>query len=184
MKVRYEGMKKFIAMLLLVAILAVSTAALANVKFTGSCYVYKHEGYGKTSTVIHKGSILKDKYHGKYWTKVDLGDGTSGWVRSKYVTSTSQKVSGPFYGAGGQGKSTEKGKETTGVSGSKIKATGRVHVRSGASLDSTVLGTLYPGETLKFTGATKKDSRGVKFYKVSYDGKTAWVSSGYSEIVK
>ena len=178
-------MKKFIAMLLLVSVLAVSTAAMANVLFTGSCYVYKHEGYGMTDTIIHKGSILEETYMGKYWTEVELSDGTTGWVRTKYVTYTSKSSNGsPIYGSGGQGRSTQVGSETPDVAGSRIRATGRVNVRSNASLSSNILGTLQPGETVKFLNATRKDSRGVVFYKVSYKGQTAWISSGYSEIVK
>ena len=174
-------MKKFVAMLLLVALLTVSVAALATVKFTGSCYVYKKPGCGKTSTIIHKGSVMEGTM-GKYWTEIEFDDGTTGWVRTKYVKSSTAEAQ-TVYGSKGQGKSSETDEEEE-KAGKKIKATGRVHVRDAASLDSKVLGTLTKGQKLTYKGVVKYDSRGVGFYKVSYNGKTAWVSSAYAELIK
>ena len=45
-------MKKLIAMLMLVALLASTVSALANVEFTGSAYLYKKAGSGKTKIII------------------------------------------------------------------------------------------------------------------------------------
>jgi len=67
--------------------------------------------------------------------------------------------------------------------GQKIKATGNLNVRKGPSLDYIVLGTIATGKTLEFLGEVKKDKRGVAWYKVRYNGHTAWVSSKYSKIV-
>ena len=179
-------MKKVISAILLVSILAACTVALANVEFIGSTYVYKKAGSGKTSIVIKRGSVLEDvDTYGKYWTKVELSDGSTGWVRTKYVKSTTKDVEDApvIYGAGGYKKSSVKG-DGDPITAKKIKATGRVNIRDGASLSSKVLGTLQKGKTLPATGKTKIDSRGVTFYEVKYNGKIAYVSSGYSEPVK
>ena len=175
-------MKKFLSMLLLVAILATSVAALAqNWKFTKNAYCYKSAGHGKTQTVIAKGSVAEGKL-GTNWVKITLSNGKKVYVKKSTVKKTDADVK-IKYAQGGTFKSKEDGEEEE-ASGKKVKATGNVKIRSKACLDSNVLGTLKKGKTLKFKGATKKDDRGVAFYKVSYNGKTAWVSSLYSKIVK
>ena len=45
-------------------------------------------------------------------------------------------------------------------------------------------GTMHTGETAKYLGETKKDERGVAWYKVSFNGKTGWVSSKYGKLNK
>lgn len=178
-------MKKAIAAILVLTLLA--TTALAAIQFTGSAYVYKKPTRTKanrTSTVVKKGTIL-DGTRGKTWTTVTLSDGSTGYIPSEYTKETSKTPDDApvIYGAGGQNKSTE-GTKTGTTSAKKIKATGNVNIRDGASLSSKVLGTLHKGNTLPTTGKTKTDSRGVKFYEVKYNGKTAYVSSGYAEEVK
>lgn len=67
--------------------------------------------------------------------------------------------------------------------GQKIKATGNAHIRKGPGLDYDSMGTIAAGKTLTFLGFVKKDGRGVAWYKVSFNGKTGWISSKYSKIV-
>ena len=173
--------RKFIAGLLMLSLLAASAAALANVKFTGSCFVYGKPGSGMTHTVVHKGSVLKDiDRYGKYWVKVELSDGSTGWVRAKYVADTSLDVEDKpsIYGSGGQNKSTE-GDWVT-AHGTKVTATGRVNVRDAACLSSRVLTTMHKGDVAKYLGKAREDSRGVVFYRIRFGDVTGWVSSGYS----
>lgn len=70
-----------------------------------------------------------------------------------------------------------------GESGEKVKATGDVFVRKHASKESEDIGVLYNGKTAPYLGEKKKDSRGVYFYKISFNGKNGWVSSKYSKII-
>lgn len=78
----------------------------------------------------------------------------------------------------------EMGEVTGGKSANeKIKATGSVNVRTGPGLQYPSIGTIEKGDKLVFLGATKKDDRGVRWYKVKYNGKNGWVSSKYSKIV-
>ena len=175
-------MKKWMAALLALGLLAASTA-LANVRFTGSCYVYEKPGSGKTDVTIEKGSVLEDiDYYGSYWVKVRLSDGTAGWVRSKYVTDTSREVDDVSitYAGGADRKSTE-GKKVS-ASGSTVTATGRVNVRDAACLDSNVVFTLEKGDKAKYLGEAREDSRGVVFYKIKFKGNKGWVSSAYAKL--
>ena len=38
------------------------------------------------------------------------------------------------------------------------------------------------GQTASYLGSTKKDARGVAWYKVSFNGRTGWVSSRYGKL--
>lgn len=75
--------------------------------------------------------------------------------------------------------------EVTGGKGSGdiVKTTGNVHVRKGPGLDYAEMGTLEKGTLISYLGSTKKDERGVKWYKINYNGKVGWVSSKYSKLV-
>jgi len=72
------------------------------------------------------------------------------------------------------------------VSGGKgksnfLKTTGQVNVRKGPGLDYTSIGTLAKGTIVSYLGSTKKDDRGVAWYKINYNGIAAWISSKYSK---
>ena len=71
--------------------------------------------------------------------------------------------------AGGKGKSNF------------IKTTGQVNVRKGPGLDYGTYGTLAKGTIVSYLGATKKDNRGVAWYKINFNGTAAWISSKYSK---
>lgn len=60
-----------------------------------------------------------------------------------------------------------------------IRLTGSVNFRKNADKDSKKVGTIASGIKLKYT-EYQKDNRGVKWYKVSFKGKTGWVSSKYA----
>ena len=64
-----------------------------------------------------------------------------------------------------------------------VKTTGNVNIRKGPGLDYAIMGTLPPDVYLSYLGSTKKDDRGVKWYKVNYNGNVGWVSSRYSKLV-
>lgn len=65
----------------------------------------------------------------------------------------------------------------------KVKTTGSVNVRSGPGLDYESLGSVKKGTTFEYQGESRKDDRGVTWYRVKYDGSTkAWVSSRYATL--
>ena len=175
-------MKKFLAALLLAAILVTSVAFAANVQFTGSTHVYKYAGSHKLATVIRKGSIAKKVGScGKTWTQIQLTDkkGTKVWVKSKYVKST-KKDGNIIYSAGGAGYSTAGKKGPGMVAGwyivNTFKKGQKTNIRAKANLSSKSLCTVKYGTKVYVLGPTQYDSRGVEWVKVKYKGKTGWLS--------
>ena len=63
-----------------------------------------------------------------------------------------------------------------------VVTTGNVHVRKGPGLDYASMGTLAKGTTVSYLGSTKKDERGVAWYKINFNGNVGWVSSKYSKL--
>ena len=64
-----------------------------------------------------------------------------------------------------------------------VKTTGNVNIRKGPGLDYGTMGTVPEDVYLSYLGSTQKDDRGVKWYKVNYNGKVGWISSRYSKLV-
>ena len=164
---KMKNVKKVLAVLLVLAtIFALTTAALASGKtLYVTATVNLRNGAGLNYSVIrtlHKGDAIKATDYdwderGVVWYKTKI-DGRTGWVSSKYLTDAPS------------GKS-------------KIVLTGKANLRKEASKESKSLKTVPSGTVLSYT-KTAKDDRGVLWYKVSYDGKTGWVSSKYAKIKK
>lgn len=57
---------------------------------------------------------------------------------------------------------------------------GKSNVRTGPGLAYKSIGVLHPGEEAKFLGKTSTDDRGVVWYKIEWNGRSAWVSSRYT----
>ena len=159
-----KTMMKLIAALLIAAMMMTGAAlAAGQIRTDGSVNVRKGAGLDYASKgTIKAGKVLdyddtrKDE-RGVIWYHITNGRG--GWVSSKYAT----QVSG---------------------NSSVVKATGNVNVRKGPGLDYADIDTMEKGDRATYLGETKKDNRGVAWYKVSYDGITGWVSSKYGKLVK
>ena len=119
----------------------------------------------KGTTLTFKGKKSTDS-RGVAWYKVSY-NGKTGWVSSKF-----SKVSGSSSSSSGGSSS----------SGSKVVTTGKVTIRKSANKNSDAVGYMDSGKTAKYLGEKKKDSRGVVWYKISYNGTTGWVSSRYSNL--
>ena len=61
---------------------------------------------------------------------------------------------------------------------------GKSHVRTGPGLDYKSICVLHRGEDAAYLGETSIDERGVIWYKIRWDGRTAWVSSMYTKKVR
>ena len=59
-----------------------------------------------------------------------------------------------------------------------------MNVRKGAGLEYGKTTVMAKNDTARYLGETKKDSRGVAWYKVNFCGRTGWVSSKYGKLVK
>ena len=182
-------MKKFLATLLLVAILVSSVAFAADLlKFKKNAYLYEKPRCHKTSTVIKKGSIAKGAASAKmtagHFSMVKI-NGKKFYVKSELVEVVKKGSEKIIYAAGGTQKSKEAGSEEK-VSGyKKVRATGKCNIRATASLQGKSLGTFKKGKWMTFKGVKKADDRGVYWYKiVTSKGVTGWVSEAYTKLEK
>ena len=159
-----KTMMKWIAALLIAAMM-MTTAALAagQIKTTGSVNVRKGAGLNYASKgTVKAGKVLdyddtKKDGRGVVWYHITSGK--SGWVSSKYATPVSKDKN-------------------------VVKATGNVNLRKGPGLGYASIATLKKGKTAAYLGEKKKDNRGVAWYKVSFGGKTGWISSKYGKLIR
>ena len=61
---------------------------------------------------------------------------------------------------------------------------GKSNVRTGPGLEYKSIGVLHRGEDAKYLGETSIDDRGVLWYKIRWNGHSAWVSSMYTKKVR
>ena len=75
--------------------------------------------------------------------------------------------------------------EVTGGKHSYIEGDdGKSHVRTGPSLGYQSIGVLHRGEDARYLHETSVDDRGVLWYKIRWNGRSAWVSSMYTKKVR
>ena len=164
-----RSISRILAVVTLVSLFICMFAGMAlaetYVKTTGSVHVRKGPGldYAKIATVskgssyLYKGESKDDR--GVTWYKVEY-KGSTAWISSKYSkTYSSSTATGTIYGVG------------------------KSNIRSKASLNGKILGTLPKGAEATHVGnETATDSRGVTWYKIKYNGITGWVSSKYTTL--
>ena len=166
-------MRKLIAALIALAlVLALSGAALADsvtVHITGNCNVrsgpslnYRILGSVSEGTTLKGTGTKRYDSRGVAWHEVTYR-GDRGWVSSKYAytTGSSGSKSATRYVVGDSGKS---------------------NVHTGPGLSYKVIGVLRVDDSARFLDKTSVDSRGVTWYKISWKGDTAWVSSKYTRL--
>ena len=64
----------------------------------------------------------------------------------------------------------------------EVYTTGNVNLRTGPGLNYDAMGSVPEGSELEYLGEISTDERGVDWYKVDYKGRSAWISSKYSEL--
>lgn len=151
---------------ILVVMLLVSCTAFASSKKVTTGNVNMRKGastsYGIVRT-IPKGvtvTVTDSRKDGNgrtwYYTKYN---GSSGWVYGRYLSSSGSK------------------------SGKYVWATrGSSYIRAKYNKTSKIKASLPQGDCAKYLGSSKKDGRGVRWYKVSYCGVTGWISSRYTTL--
>ena len=113
---------------------------------------------------------------GSVWYQVKY-NGTTGWIYSAYA----EKYSSSSDDSDSQSGSTVV--KTYDIDGKYVKVVGgSVNIRSNAGTSYKVLGSMPSGAYGTCMGMAAKDSRGVVWYKVKYNGVTGWVSSRYSKV--
>lgn len=157
-----KNLVRGIAVFALIALFTCGAAfAAGTVKVTGD--VNMRSGPGTQFIVI--GSVPS----GKTVTYKDYTSSGSGWY---YVTYNGN----PGWISGSYAK--EIGGSTTG----NIRMTGKSYLRKLPNLNADTIRTIDKGEELYYFDVST-DSRGVDWYKVTYGGKTGWVSSKYTESI-
>lgn len=171
-----KNIKKIVAAML-VAVMLLASAALAAGKIKtdgqvnlrkGADLDYASVGTMKAGKVLNFDKTRKDE-RGVIWYHVK-----GGWISSKNTTQIEGTVS----------KEKDASTKSAKATGNTVKATGNLHLRKGPGLDYAEAGIIKAGKTAKYLGTTRKDARGVAWYKVSFNGKTGWVSSKYGKLIK
>ena len=149
-----------LAFLMAALICLSAVSALADVKLVTTAKLNLRTGAGtgfKRITTIPKGAIVtcgesqKDS-DGAVWYYTTYNN-MKGWVSSRYLSSG-------------------------GTASGSLTTTGKVNLRAGAGLNYSSLGTIDKGVSLNYDSYAT-DNRNVIWYRVSYSGKTGWVSSKY-----
>ena len=169
MKMMKKGLCLVLMLAMLIAAFSMPAFAASNytVKATASVNLRKGAGtnYEKLTTVS-KGTKLV--YLGEYqtvggvkWYKVSCSKGIA-WVSSKYsqivkVTATDSPAS------------------------KTLVTTASVNLRKGPGLGYAKITSVSEGTKFSYI-TSSTDDRGVKWYKVYYNGGTAWISSRYSKV--
>lgn len=139
-----------------------SGAGTGNAKITtvanGTNMIY----LGETATV-----------GGSTWYKVTTSAGI-GWVSGAYSRLVSTPDVKPVSSSGSSSGST---------TGTKVYVSGgSVWLRTGPGLGYKSVTTVHEGQNLNYRGSSSVDDRGVRWYNVTYNGQSVWISSRYAKL--
>lgn len=118
-------------------------------------------------TVLHKGEsgLFLDQTsvdgRGVAWYRISF-DGKKGWVSSKYTTLGNAATSEPVRYI--------------------VASKGQTNIRTSGNLDAEAIGVLPQDASAAYMGSSSTDERGVKWYRINYDGVKGWVSSKYTKL--
>jgi len=149
----------------------VRATAQVNVR-SGAGVGYKDVGtLEKNEQVPYLNETAKDK-SGQTWYKIRYYSFGDAWVSSAYSRVVTDQV-------GMSGVATINGKTT----GSFVEATnGDSNLRTGPGLGYQDIGTVKNGECARYLNMSSVDERGVRWYKVFYNGDEGWLSSRYTTL--
>lgn len=106
------------------------------------------------------------------------GGGSSGSSGSGNSGNSNSGSSGSSSSGNSEGTSKPKAPSFTTVN-ETVYATDSVNVRSSYSTSSSVIGSLNKGQSVTRIGVATTSINGIKWSKVKYNGKTAYISSSY-----
>ena len=126
-------------------------------------------------TTVKKGTIHKIIDKSKYWYKIQLSNGTSGWVYGYYVEETIEDISDDSSSDNNTSKPEDIIETEVNLNG-KVTSSVRLNVRSGPGINYSVKTSLSPGQVVVLL------SQSNGWYKVKLsNGTTGWASSSYVE---
>lgn len=103
------------------------------------------------------------------WAKVKY-NGKMGYVNAKYLTMPDTPIDPP---------PTNSNIESMTATGKVVKTNDFLNVRSQPNADSSILGKVYPNNTVTITGKDKNTG----WYRINFNGSTGYVSNYYIELV-
>ena len=110
---------------------------------------------------------------GSTWYKVTTSAGI-GWVSGAYSRLVSTPDVKPVSSSGSSSGST---------TGTKVYVSGgSVWLRTGPGLGYKSVTTVHEGQNLNYRGSSSVDDRGVRWYNVTYNGQSVWISSRYAKL--
>ena len=198
-------MKKFLAMLIALAVLAGCASALATsymifptgpiltdptptpgpapglyVEFKEDSAVYRRAGSGKTSVVILKGSTAyaTERSQNKKWVKIFYGKNNQqeGWVPFKLLKRASYDYPLINYASASGGDGRVDKGDAAKLSGMRFTVRVDAFVYRNGSSSGKPIGRLRKGLTVTATGRLNVDATGVFFVQIDYKGQSGWMS--------
>lgn len=158
-------MKKRMSLLVMFVLLmafALPVSAASKIYVNADVNLRKGPGLSyKIYTSVEEGTALKylkkskKDDRGIKWYKVSYKKKKL-WVSSRYASKVSQPTT-----------SAKK----------RVITTCRANLRKGPGTKYKIVADVSNGSSMKYLNQTKKDTRGVKWYKVSFYGKKVWISS-------
>ncbi|MDO4620903.1 MAG: SH3 domain-containing protein [Lachnospiraceae bacterium] len=173
-------MKKLICLAVTLFMLSISTCVYAQVTVTQE--VNLRSGPGLKYDIVDSvpaGTVLQDNdsimadERSVYWYAV-IYKGQSCWVSSKF-----SEITGSDYEAQPLSDDTPETPASTESSSGSFTTTADVNLREGPGISYDILSSVKTGTSLKGTGSSQTDDRGVKWYQVTYNGTKCWVSSKF-----
>ena len=142
-------------------------------------------GYARNEIYARHGYQFKNSKYAKYFAKKSWykpGGFSTGDLNSVewYNMELIKKIEDEY---AGKGSSSSGSSGSSSSSGKSVKIVGgNCHIRSKPDKTSKSLGSIREGKKATYLGKSSTDSRGVKWYKIQYNGVTGWVSSKYSKV--
>ncbi len=107
------------------------------------------------------------------WSKIRYKDGEA-YIKSEYLTTAEGDtvVSGEVQNGDAEAEAAAPAEETASSGKIKVNESG-IRVRSGASTDSTQIGSAYQGDIYEYSAVTDG------WYKINYKGQTGYIKADY-----
>ncbi len=146
--------------------------ATADVYINGARVANDVQDYYKTDLTVGSSYEIKDIRAKTGYTYLGVVQGS---ISGKLYTDTSVRLAFKT-------NSSDSGGSDSTYYGLVVMGYDNVPVRAYADKNSSLMGYMKIGETLRYLGTTTTDSRGVKWHSVRYNGIACWVSGNMASV--
>ena len=127
------------------------------------------QGAGTNYSIIgklYKGDVVNILSSSNGWYKIELSNGSTGWVSSQYITLNDSSSD--------SGNTSSDSEDSTEINKKGTVNTSALNVRQGAGTNYSIIGKLYKGDVVNILVSSNG------WYKIELsNGSTGWVSSQY-----